>query len=174
MTSYSQIKELVHDTYVLNYVMRKLKFWKMRIYEPEYKPGCYKIKLYREYASCFRCASLMFFDNDNIPHVYASADARLKAVANETISFICLHHDMHKTEAASFLLNQIKKHKMFKWHSLEFFSPNSSTLDLDELLVEADIKQDDASMDDELFAIDYIRRKLDAGEDHPVLNEQNV
>ena len=43
----NEIKKLVHNQYILNYIMQKLGFWKMQAYAVKNHYNCYGIKLFR-------------------------------------------------------------------------------------------------------------------------------
>lgn len=160
MFTHDQLKDLIHNSYVLNYVMWKLGFWKMRIYEPEHKWNHYKIKLYYYQAGKLKKSTFMTFDAKDKPHVYVSTDYRFKSASNEDISFSIQQRDFDIIVAKNIFLNILKEIKMFKWKDIEFFTTNSKHQDFDELLVKADLEQDDFQMNDENYVLNYIERTI--------------
>lgn len=156
----SNLKDIVHDSYVLNYIMWKLGFWKMRIYEPKHKWNHYKIKLYKPFSFNLKKSSFMTFDTKGKSHVYVSTDYRLKDVANDDIHFTGQPYDYNIVAAKSLFLNIIKESKIFKWKNDEFFTSSYKGPSLDELLVKADLEQNDFQANEEESVLKYLERRV--------------
>ena len=154
----SNLKDVVHSSYVLNYIMWKLDFWKMCIYIPKDKLDCYKIRLYRPMHGGLRKSSFMTFDTKGKSHIYVSTDYRLKDVANDDIHFTGQPYSYNIVAAKSLFLNIIKESKIFKWKNDEFFTSSYKGPSLDELLVKADLEQNDFQANEEESVLKYLER----------------
>lgn len=154
----SNLKDVVHSSYVLNYIMWKLDFWKMCIYTPKDKLDCYKIRLYRPMHGGLRKSSFMAFDAKSKSHAYVSDDHRLKDVVGIDIHFAGQQYDYSIAFAKSLFLDIIKDVKMFKWKNDEFFTPSYKGPSLDELLVKADLEQDSFQANEEAYVLSHIER----------------
>ena len=100
----------------------------------------------------------MLFDNKDKPHVYISNDASYHDVVNREIHFSYQTFDLNEIVAKSKFLDIIKKHQAFKWKNIEFFTSNSEYQNLDELLVNADIEQNEFACEVENIALRIIGR----------------
>ena len=98
----------------------------------------------------------MLFDNKDKPHVYVSNDASYHDVVNHEIHFCCQTFDLNEIIAKSKFLDIIKKHQAFKWKDIEFFTSNSEYQNLDELLVNADIEQNEDAREAENIVLELL------------------
>ena len=148
MQDIDSIKKLVHDQYVLNFIMTSCRFWSMRICRPAHELGKFKIKLYKHDSHIIpRKSTLMDFNDKGEAHVYVSRDYRFGNVASRvnTMNFSFQYYDLDAIVAKSLVLDIIKKSGGFKWKSQEFLRGGI----LEELLVKADIEESTKDFEEE-------------------------
>ena len=142
------VKKLVHDQYVLNFIMTSCGFWSMRICRPKYELDKFKIKLYKPDTSfVLRKSTLMDFNDKGEAHVHVSKDWRFKNVASRacTMNFSLQHYDPETIVAKSLVLDIIKKSAGFRWKSQDFLRGSL----LEEMLVKADIEESTKDFEEE-------------------------
>ena len=154
------VKRLVHDQYVLNYIMQSLGFYKMCVDVPAHSFNSYKLKLYKQskfFAYSQLCkSSLMAFNEKNEVHVYVSNDWRFKNAVGLEFNFTHQFYDSAIILAKSMTLDILKASNGFRWKNEDFLRNGL----LDEMLVKADLEENDLQLEEENVIARVIKSAL--------------
>ena len=153
----NEIKKLVHNQYILNYIMQKLGFWKMQAYAVKNCYNCYSIKLFRSDKHYHLRSSPILAKNGK--HTFkkvCSTDYRLKLVAGKDIHFLGLTFDFDIIVAKNVFLDILKSCKAFKWHGDEYSLDIESPTCLETLVIEAELNEVDRALQDEEDVVNYL------------------
>lgn len=84
----NEIKKLVHNQYVLDYIMEKFGFWKMQAYTVKNHFNYYGIKLFKpDKHYHLRSSPVLAKDGRHMFKKVCSTDYRLKAIVGKDIHF---------------------------------------------------------------------------------------
>lgn len=142
MIGKAEIKNMVHDAAVLDYIMDQCGFYCMRVYEAPHKFNVFKIRLYKAdkalstHTGSYRemKGSMMTYGDDGQPHVFTSSDPAFRDIADYKVIFSGSFAFEH-VQMKSMLLDIIKQSNGFKFQNEEHMRNGK----LDEILVNADI-----------------------------------
>lgn len=139
MIGKAEIKNMVHDAAVLDYIMDQCDFYCMRVYEAPHKFNVFKVKLYKTlFTSTGRCqemkGSMMTYGDDGQPHVFTSSNPAFRDIVDCKVIFSGSFAFEH-VQMKSMLLDIIKQSNGFKFQNEEHMRNGK----LDEILVNADI-----------------------------------
>ena len=157
----NEIKKLVHNQYILNYIMQKLGFWKMQAYAVKNHYNCYGIKLFRpDKYYHLRSSPALVKDDRHMFKKICSTDYRLKEIVGTDIHFSYLTYRVDIMVAVNVFFDILKSCKAFKWHGDEYSLDANSPTCLETLIIEAELNEVDKASQDEEHIINHLARHI--------------
>lgn len=157
----NEIKKLVHNQYILNYIMQKLGFWKMQTYAVKNHYNYYGIKLFRpDKYYHLRSSPVLAKDDKCMFKKICLTDYRLKEIAGIDIQFSYLTSRTDIMVAMNVFLDILKSCKAFKWHGDEYSLDIDSPTCLETLIVEAELNEVDRAVQDEEHIVNHLSRHI--------------
>lgn len=155
----NEIKKLVHNQYILNYIMQKLGFWDMHVYAIKHHCNCYGIKLFKpDKHYHLRSSPVLVKDDKCMFKKVCSTDYRLKAIVGTNVQFSYLTYNVDIIVAKNVFLDILKSCKAFKWHGDEYSLDANSPTCLETLIIEAELNEVDQAFQDEEHIVNCLSK----------------
>ena len=156
----NEIKKLVHNQYILNYIMQKLGFWKMQAYAVKHHYNCYGIKLFMpdKHYHLLMSSPVLAKDDKCMFKKVCLPDYRLKEIVGVDIQFSYLTYRIDIMVAKNVFLDILKSCKAFKWHGNEYSLDANSPTCLETLVIEAELNEVDQAVQDEEHIVNRLSK----------------